>query len=171
MGILIDSRCRCFIIILIENKVHLSSLICTHYIFNLVALASDIVYLENNVSGATFLQLDKNDLKEIVKQIGTVKELQNIQTDQEEKKVHMYVYTYTYAVTILDSAYRGAITLRSHLLLDHFTLIYTFYIFISFKITCLCAKNIWFSKCQFICQHFIKIFHYLFFNSGGHGPP
>jgi len=34
---------------------------------------------ENNVNGATFLMLEKDDLKEIVKSVGTVKQLQLLQ--------------------------------------------------------------------------------------------
>ena len=47
--------------------------------------------LENNVTGAVFLELDKDELKEIVKQIGTVKQLQSIQSQQKKPKVHMYL--------------------------------------------------------------------------------
>ena len=45
------------------------------------------MYSENNVTGAIFLELDKGDLKDIVKQIGTVKQLQNIQSQQKKPKV------------------------------------------------------------------------------------
>jgi len=34
---------------------------------------------ENNVNGATFLMLEKDDLKEIVKSVGTVRQLQQLQ--------------------------------------------------------------------------------------------
>lgn len=42
---------------------------------------------ENNVSGATFLLLDKDDLKEIVRSIGTVKQLQQLQKQLLETTV------------------------------------------------------------------------------------
>ena len=39
-----------------------------------------------------FLELDKDELKEIVKkQIGTVKQLQGIQSQQKKPKVHIFV--------------------------------------------------------------------------------
>ena len=52
-----------------------------------------IIYTANNVSGSTFLELDKDELKEIVKQIGTVKQLLNIQK-QLTSKVPMYISLY-----------------------------------------------------------------------------
>ena len=51
---------------------------CTQH--NYVAMyVHTLNYLENNVTGSTFLELDENKLKGIVKQIGTVKQLQKIQ--------------------------------------------------------------------------------------------
>lgn len=38
-----------------------------------------------------FLELDKDDIKEIVKQIGTVKQLQGIQSQQKKSKVRTCV--------------------------------------------------------------------------------
>ena len=51
-------------------------------------------YVEANVTGAVFLELDKDELKEIVKQIGTVKLLQNIQSQQKKAKVCMYTHIF-----------------------------------------------------------------------------
>ena len=45
------------------------------------------MYSEKNVTGAVFLELEKDDLKEIVKEIGTVKQLQSIQSQQKKPKV------------------------------------------------------------------------------------
>ena len=38
------------------------------------------MYLDNNVNGSTFLELENDDLKEIIKETGAVKQLQNVQT-------------------------------------------------------------------------------------------
>ena len=55
------------------------------------------LYLAHNVTGKTFLKLTKDELKEIVTQIGAVAELQNLQNLQKQQrgtKVHMYVLIY-----------------------------------------------------------------------------
>ena len=56
------------------------------------------LFLDHNVTGKTFLELTRNELKEIVSQIGTVAELhnlQNVQKQQRVTKVHMYVHIHT----------------------------------------------------------------------------
>ena len=36
-------------------------------------------FIDNNVDGATFLLLERDELKEIVKSVGTIKQLQGLQ--------------------------------------------------------------------------------------------
>jgi len=46
---------------------------------------------DNNVNGATFLLLEKDDLKEIVKSVGTVKQLQQLQSQLLETTVSIFL--------------------------------------------------------------------------------
>jgi len=46
---------------------------------------------DNNVNGATFLLLEKDDLKEIVKSVGTVKQLQLLQNQLLETTVSIFL--------------------------------------------------------------------------------
>ena len=45
------------------------------------------IFSDHNVTGKIFLELKRDDLKDIVTKIGTIAELQNLQNFQKEKMV------------------------------------------------------------------------------------